>query len=1019
MEGDFSIHQWLIQPQLNAIISPDGETLQLEPKVIEVLVYLAEHANEVLARERILQAIWPDTFVTDEVLTHAISEIRKAFGDDAKTPRFVQTIPKRGYRLIAPVVRRPDTASRYELLEKLGDGTRVEVFLAWDTEMQRKVALKLFRADGGEAGEERIRLLRAARKAADLEHPGIGRIYDAGQTDGMTFIAAEHAEGQSLNQRLGQGPLPLKEALRIGVEVAGALAAAHDKGVLHGDLSPSKVILTPQGRVKVVDFGLTECIRRPEASVRLGVSVSAVTEAGPAAALSYMSPEQLRAEAIDRRSDIFALGVLLFELLTGEHPFLRSSSLDTAAVVLDAEPDWDRLATNAPAGICSLLQRCLQKDKERRPQDINDVRLEIEEALARVMADQQDSHRVAARTDWTVVRLVALVSLLLGSSITGFLLWSRKPSPGGSVGRVYVSVQPARQLGGGGGLIESGRIGLERPSRTAMALSSDGSKLFFRGFSERGTQLYLRRMDRWDAVAIPGTENGYLPLLSPDGKWLAYASEENREWSWKKIQVDGGTPLVLCGGLSRICGASWGSDQWIFFDQAGKGIWKVSDTGGQPEQLTTPDREKGELWHVLPETLPGGKAVLFTIRDSHRLWDNPKIAALSLDTGQYKVLLEEGADARYVPTGHVVFADRGMLKAVAFDPERLEVKGAPVPILEGVMQAINGSNEVVNSYAALFVFSASGTLAYVSGGVYPERQFVLEMVTREGNARILTNDPRPYVEPRISPDGKQVVHSLYSQSDGNIYLLDIASGRSIPLTSYGNNIAPLWTPDGRNVIYSQWLGGEGSKVFLLPADRSAEPKLLTESDHVLSAASWSPEGDYLAFVEKHPATDYDIWVMRMKDKERIPIACTEAREGHAAFSPNGRWIAYSSDQLGQRQVFVQPFPPTGRIERVSVEPGASPVWGSDGRELFYREAGNHKIWVVDVATESDFAAGKPRVLFEYEKSIQGTESRAYDITRDSEFLLIKRIEPEPIPVTRINVVLNWFEDLKRLVPAGS
>ncbi|MDD1751145.1 MAG: serine/threonine-protein kinase, partial [Methanothrix sp.] len=581
------------------------------------------------------------------------------------------------------------TLLHYSVTRKIGEGGMGQVYQADDLKLNRPVALKVLPEAFARDPERLARFEREARLLASLNHPNIAAIYGLEEVRDKRFLVLELVEGETLAQRIKKRPLPGGEAVEVCRQIAEGLEAAHEKGIVHRDLKPANIAITREGKVKILDFGLGRALRGRESSEDLPASpADSETMTGPGIVLgtaAYMSPEQAKGKAVDKRADIWAFGCVLYECLTGSRAFQGETISEVVASILKSEPDWALLPAETPARVRSLLRRCLQKDPGFRLRDIGDAWLEMEEPAA------ASSETLMARRRFPLVRLAACAVVLLLAGILTDRVWMKyfQPAPSASVVKTAIKVEPGHWLEGRRRPAEA-----QRPSRTAMAISSDGRFVVYSAIDENPgpqakPQLYLRRMDQVQAGPILGTEGGINPFLSPDNRWVGFWVEKEKKL--KKVSIDGGVPTTLCD-VALIFGANWGPDNSIVFAGDGRaGLSRVSADGGHLENLTTPDPKREEDGHRLPSWLPDGKAVLFTIT-KHLLDSQPQLALFRLDTRKWHVLLNNAADARYVSTGHLVFLQQGILMAVRFDPARLEVIGQPIPLVENVMQAFASSS---------------------------------------------------------------------------------------------------------------------------------------------------------------------------------------------------------------------------------------------------------------------------------------------------------------------------------------
>jgi eukaryotic-like serine/threonine-protein kinase len=888
----------------------------------------------------------------------------------------------------------------YQVVWLLGAGGMGEVYQARDTKLGRNVALKVLPAAFVHDPERLSRFQREARMLASLNHPNIATIHGLEQSDGVHYLVMELVPGETLAERLSAGALSIDEVLKIGGQIAEALEAAHERGVIHRDLKPANVKVTPEGRVKVLDFGLAKAFASDgglDLSHAPSLTAMGTEEGRILGTPAYMSPEQARGKAVDKRTDIWAFGCVLYELLTARQAFRGETLSDTIAGVLEREPDWQVLPPATPAKIRDLLRRCLQKDSQRRLHDIADGRIEIEEALSAPATGELTAPVKGVRALGRRALLLSLGTLLLGGAITGLAVWNLKPtpSPQRTVSRLTITLPPGQQLAG----LESG---------PAMALSPDGTHLAYVARQSGNQQLYVRAMDSQEAKPIPGTEGAVNPFFSPDGQWVAFFAGGNL----KKVPVSGGAALTLAiVALPR--GASWGSQGIIAFAPTTDGaLQQVPEAGGTPQLLTR--LEKRDISQRWPEFLPGGKAMLFAASASTSSWPNAQVAVQSLGTGERRDLIHGGTNPRFAPSGHLVYAQGGNLMAVPFDPQRLTATGAAVPVVEGVLQA-------TVSGVAQYNFSSTGSLVYIPGGVQ-SAQSGLAWVSRNGTAQPLATPLSAYRGPRLSPDGSRVAVAIEGQ-ESQTWLYDLSRETLTRLTFEGGaNYNSVWTPDGKRIAFNSNKEGPVN-IFWQLADGSGGLERLITSEYAQAPMSWSPDGQVLAFVEVNPTTGRDIWMLRMGDPSAVsgqvrkaqPFLRTPFTESAPRFSPNGRWLAYVSDESGRFEIYVQPYPGPGGKWQISTEGGTEPVWNPNGRELFYRSG--DKMLAVEIATQPGFSAGRPRILFEGKYQPAPATFPNYDVSADGQrFLMLKLVEQAEAAPTQINVVLNWFEELKRRVP---
>ncbi|HET7218360.1 MAG TPA: protein kinase [Vicinamibacterales bacterium] len=895
----------------------------------------------------------------------------------------------------------------YRILASLGAGGMGEVYRAEHVRLGREVAVKVLHELTSDNPEYKSRFEREARVLASLNHPNIATLHGLEEVGDSTLLEMELVPGETLAEKLEHGAMAADEALPIFKQIAHALDAAHERGIIHRDLKPSNVKVTPEGRVKVLDFGLAKAFEneRPEASSNAAMFTTTTQRGLILGTAAYMSPEHVRGKSLDRRTDIWAFGCMLYEALTGKPPFASETVSDTLAAVLREEPEW-RPLSHAPMAVQRLIKRCLKKDPTTRLHDIADAGLEIDDALSESaplvvpMPGRGEPWRVSRRRAIVVTGAsvaFAALTIALGVWLAGR---TTMVAPTASA-RLAVPV-PAGQH-------------VERGGLAPLAISPDGKLLVYAAVEGEGrTQLFARPLDRFESTAIAGTDGASAPFFSPDGRWIAYYAGG----ALQRVSLEGGAPLKIADAPA-VWSATWGSDDLIVFAASASpgGLWRVPAAGGVPERLTTVDGGAGEIQHAYPERLPNGDVLfgVFTDRGWH-------LASLSLGTKNVRALGQPGsggAGARYITTGHLLYASGGGLVAVPFVPAT-GVTGSPVPLLE--------RPEIDPSGSAAFAVSASGTLVYVPrASSIPVRSLVL--VDRTGRTTLVSETRAAYSHPRISPDGRRLAVAIESDTGSDIWIYDLERGSRTRLTSGGLNRFPLWSADGTHITYQASRGASAS-IFSRNADGSGEATalintpgdatglsrslagLLPGTMPVFTSAnphlpmSWSTDGANLAFDERKPSAERDIWVLP-KDGSPSPFLVTPFDEFAPAFSPDGKWLAYVSDESGRAEVYVQPFPGPGPKWPISTEGGTDPAWSSDGRELYFRRAG--ALFSVTVTPGTEFRSSRPVAVFDarYE-TIDG--ARNYDVVpRKSEFVAIRNegtAERE-----QFNVVLNWLADL--------
>jgi serine/threonine-protein kinase len=902
----------------------------------------------------------------------------------------------------------------YEVVSPLGAGGMGEVYRAKDTKLGRDVALKILPASFTNDPERVARFRREAQVLASLNHPHIAQIYGLDESGGTQFLILELVDGESLDKRIGRGPIPVDEALGITRQIAEALEAAHEKGIIHRDLKPANIAVTIDGQMKVLDFGLAKALETVSGS---SDSINSPTITSPAmmtgvgvilGTAAYMAPEQAKGRAADKRSDIWALGCVLYEMLTGARAFGGEDVTDTLANVLKTDPDWKAIPPAVGEPIRALLRRCLDKDRNRRVSDASVVRF--------VVTERDTSAPAAAASTVPAVRwrrLVAVLSapVLIAVGVAGGFFASIKRSPELPM-RFRIMLPEGQAFAGRSDVV---------------AVSPDGQRIAFAAGNGAApneprqlAQLYLRPLAEPDAHPIPGTSLDVMsPFFSPDGRWIGFYSF--RDSMLEKVPLSGGTPVKICRADPPF-GVTWDREWIVFADQGTKGILRVSQDGGEPEVLV-PVRP-GEVFGG-PQMLDSGRTILFTVASGQRgpdRWDQGQIVIQTLGSSERHVVLRGGSEGRIVPTGHLLYMAGDTLMAVSLDRAR-QARGSPVSVIEGVRRF----RLIIGSPAASFGFSDNGSLIYISAAAddssYQPRW--LSIATRDGSLRHLPLPPQPYRHPRISPDGSQLAVEIEDAKESFISIYDLKSGGSEArrLTFGGHNRLPVWTPDGRWITFQSDREGDYSIFWQLadgtaPAQRLAKP----HSGERYLPESWNHDGKTLTFAEIPP---FDARVSALSigsSSTQRPLGQDLPAE-HSAFSPDGKWLAYASTAIGgRREVFVQPFPSTGTPYQISTEGGTMPVWARDQKHLYYWANLTRQLVAVDVQTEPTFHFDT-KVPLPISGIFQvGTFNEAnYDAVPDGTFIVITPTDsPSQGPVRpatqAIDIILNWAEELKQRVP---
>ena len=860
-----------------------------------------------------------------------------------------------------------------------------EVYRARDTKLARDVAIKVLPANFVNDPERLSRFQREARMLAALNHSNIATIYGLEQSGGVHFLIMELVPGETLAERVKAGPVPVEEALKIAEQIAEALEAAHEKGIIHRDLKPANVKLTPEGKVKVLDFGLAKAFEDDEEASNPAnsptLSMAATMQGVILGTAAYMSPEQARGKSVDKRTDIWAFGCVLYELLSGRRAFHGEDTTDILAAVVRAEPDWSKLPGSLRANIGLLLRRCLQKDKTQRLRDAGDARIEIQETLLAPTAVKSATSAAGwLAVGWRQFLVLGLVAMAI-LAIGGIAVWNLKPGAPRPVTRLVINLPPGDRL-----------AALDYP---AVTISPDGTLLAYVAIHAGTRQIFLRALDSLEAKPLAGTDGANTPFFSPDGQWLGFFAAGKL----KKASVSGGTVSTL-GDAPVPRGASWGGDGTIAFAPTNSSfLEQISEAGGAPQAL--PHLEKRAISDVWPEFLPNSKAVLFADAATGR------IVAQSLGSGERRELIPSGSRPHYATSGHLIYAQGGNLMAAPFDPRRLQITSAAVPVAEGIFQ----SGPTPTATVAL---SSTGSLVYVPGGSVAAERLV--WVNRSGTEQELAAPPHAYRFPRISPDGRRVAVSVAEQGDEQIWLYDFVRETLTRLTFSGSlNQVQAWTPDGKRIAFDSNKEGP-TNMFWQPADGSSGAERLDTSEYAHTPKSFSPNGQLLAYVELNPTTGRDIWVLRLSDRKAQPFLRTQFNESVPAFSTDGHWLAYVSDESGKFEVYAQPYPGPGGKYQISVDGGTEPVWNLNGKEMFYRS--DDKMMAVDITTQPSFSVGKPKMLFQGSYLPTAFTTPYYDVSPDGQRFLMIKPDEKNTSLTQIVVVQNWFEELKRHVPTG-
>jgi serine/threonine-protein kinase len=899
----------------------------------------------------------------------------------------------------------------YEILSALGAGGMGEVYRAIDTSLGRHVAIKVLPEAFAQDAERLARFEREAKTLAALNHPHIAQIYGVERSSGVQALVMELVEGEDLSQRIARGPIPLDEALPIARQICEALEAAHDQSIIHRDLKPANIKVTPDGVVKVLDFGLAKLNDPNVSNGSNGLSLSP-TITSPAimtgvgmilGTAAYMAPEQVKGRSADKRSDVWAFGCVLFEMLTGTRAFDGEDVAEVLSRVLQREPEWEALSSDVPPSIRTLLQACLVKDRRKRVADIAAALFVLDHQTGLTAVGTVSAAPLPRTPLWrraAALTAAALVIVTVATTLTWFATRPAEPVPP-RVSRLQVASSGAAVL-------------TIRGADRDLAITPDGSRVVYVG--NNGTQLFVRALDALEPVAVfTGLPRG--PFVSPDGQWIGFVDGIA---ALKRVAVTGGPAVTLAtldGNTAR--GATWAPDDTIIVatSNATTGLLRVAAAGGPTAVLTRPDRAQGEADHLWPELLPGGRAVLFTITALTGGFDAAQVAVLDLQTGTRKILVRGGSDPHYVPSGHIVYAAAGTLRAVPFDLATLETRGRPAPVIPEVVTTLFGAVDAV--------VAGDGTLAYVSGGgrlqaTGASAPRTLVSVDRQGHETPIPMPPRSYLSPRLSPDGTHIAVSAQDQ-DLDLWLWDLVRATLTRLTfDPGSDDYPVWTADGRRLIFNSDRGGTRN-LYWQAADGTGAIERLTDSPNVQYPTAVSPDGRRLIFTEVAPKTGEDIMQVELDGTHRVtPLVQSPFVERNGIVSPDGRWLAYEANDSGRSEIYVRPFPDVnGGHWQVSANGGWRPLWARSGQELFYASP-TGALMRVGVERASSWAATTPTLLVKegYYTNPGYSLGRQYDISPDGQrFVMIKEGgSGQTAAPPQIIVVQHWTEELTRLVP---
>ncbi len=892
--------------------------------------------------------------------------------------------------------------SYYEIREKLGEGGMGVVYKAEDTKLKRFVALKFLPSHLSTSGQEKARFIQEAQAASAINHPNVCTIYSVDEYEGNLFVAMEFVDGRTLRdmftrQDEGASPLTARQAIDIGIQIAEGLAAAHEKGVVHRDIKPENIMIRKDGIVQIMDFGLAK-IRHASSKInRLTKEGSTLGTAG------YMSPEQIQGQDTDHRSDIFSLGVVLYEMFTGQLPFkgVHETALLYEIVNVDPAP----MSTVNP-GIDPELDRivleCLQKEPSERHQSVAEISKDFKrfkresgrQTVSRVTTarqplrspaiNQPSSFALEAKrgVPWPVVSIV--LSLLLLAS--GLMLW-RRPAPNAPSLRLSVSL-PAEQA-------------IETESLPVVAISPDGSRVVYKA----DRKLYQRRLDNFDTEPIAGTDDATSPFFSPDGRWLGFFAGGKL----KKVALSGGSPVILMDRATEARGATWSTgDIIVFAPRAGDGLFRIRSDGGGLRQLTSPDTGRNERSHRWPRFLPDGKTVCFTIgtMDSPDYYEDASIASVNVETGERTNIMAGASTATSISTGYLVYSHNGDLYAAPFDLSNIKVTGSAFPVAERI------SGEQTTG-AMNYSISTTGVLAYVPGQIAGNEHRDLVLVDLNGNYSTLPFPPKFYLEPRISPDGRKVAVVVGSEKDFDIWICDLQQKTMSRFTSGGSNRSPVWSPDGQRIAYSD---NDPSKlaVVIRRADGGGSPESIPIG-YRNYVNDWSSDGKILIVSGSTPNAAGNIYVVPLAG-DRKPLVWNETKfdEYQGSLSPDGKWLSYIYREHGTvGGTVVRSFPKGDARWQISVGGVAESHWSRDGRVLYY--VTQEGLVAVPVTSGQSLTFGQARVVLKGYRRLGLESAMSFDLAPDQRHILATRESGESSGVPQINVITNFYDEIQKAV----
>jgi serine/threonine protein kinase/Tol biopolymer transport system component len=896
----------------------------------------------------------------------------------------------------------------YKIVEQVGQGGMGEVYKAQDTKLDRFVALKFLPSQLTASGDDKARFIQEAKAASAMNHPNVCTIHSIEEHNGQLFIAMEYVDGKTLKDK--KDSLSEKQILEIGIQVAEGLAAAHEKGIVHRDIKPENIMIRKDGIAQIMDFGLAKLYKDS--------NVSRLTKAGSTVGtIGYMSPEQIQGLDVDHRTDIFSLGVVLYELLAGESPFKGMHETAIMYEIVNVEaPPLSTVKEGIDPELDAIILECLEKDKDERCQSAKELAKDLRKIKKSSGHRKSRMFKVNSKTFQTksgisTIRAASgspvvnenlttkvgmkyfqskfvpwiISSVLLIALIASFLILNNPP---------VEKIVTRFSLDLGNNLI------LDVNAYPAIAISHDGKIVVFKA----NNNFYIRNMSLFKPQLIPSLENASTPFFSPDDKWIGFFKDGKLE----KISISGGTPVVLAGASDNR-GATWNNNGSIVFTSTTTvGLSLISENGGTVKMITNPDSTKNERTHRWPSFLPDGKHVLFTVglNSSPDYYENATIDVVDIETGERKKLIKDASTARYINTGHILFSRSGILYIVPFDPDKLEITGQPLPVLEGVYSDL--TTGITN-----YMVSDNGTLAYIPGAIEGESRNIVK-VGMNGQMTILDSVGHPYSEPELSPDNKKIALVVRDGEDSDIWTFDIARKTLTKLTFGGLNRTPHWSPDGKYIAYMKKVNNNSKTIIVMkPSDGSGQEKEIYSSDGRLYVDEWSKDGNFLIVDNLTLQSQSDLLIVPLTgNKKPWKYLDSPKDEYEACLSPDGKWIAYLSNESNTYQIYVRSFPDKDKGKwQISAIAADEPRWSPDGKFLYYRQGS--QLIEVPVSFSPTFTPGLPKVLISGFPSMNVDSGISFDIASDGKYF----ITTAPLggsTIKKIAVVTNWTQEIKNL-----